>query len=1689
MDPHQSKLQLSLSKPSEIVLSPVLARSVLAERCHDVLNGHWQAKVSVAECQRHERHDTMVDLAIQCYKTVCDDSELPSFSKGVNVELSSRCAINDVDPLHVAVDCKKCPAKNALTVSICLDGIEVASVDYTFVVAALCDVPLDQSRYEMFITRDSVPRPNSCLADRMTFERDSDEDHCDKWWLREIQVYLITDEKFRFASAAGAHGLTCRLQDALNPNRALCFDSQKLFVVPDTMNTMWFNTCDDEEQVMMFLYNFLGIISPYGAEPPILDPARFRIYQKLFPTVARFYDSLTDDDRQSSNNAYIDSLWRKNWAPVAFKEWKDSGCTAQNYFGLDDDGVVRVDSLGVPSWGVERAADQIDRVTKHWTHIRDSCTDNSVERALLTVEIERQKLWLAAADRVNSMVAGASLGQWVMLWNACEQKAVELVEGVPAVYSSHLWLLQQEIAKLEAQNGECSALTLPLVPEHFPFRSVDQCSSTAVLYKEVWRCPAYSMFWNPRETPLLIANDSDSVPCINCDVKFNPAGRPEHTPAPLFVPYQKDHYHVHHLDGEDDGLWGRFCRLFTTTSAVVLPAAPAAASPPTTTTTTTTTTPCSSVFANYDVDFGARWLTSAPADLPSVVVTTDDRFDYQYVIDNVKEIKVSDFVLDTVASSDGKEYILGVGCIVLVTNTFDNKPLCGVIRERMNGGKVNVMSFWPDQGPLMEMLSTDLVATRDPRTMLKLLKLSAFKDESLYIQTAESGTRFILIDIRADITKDLANTDKVVFIVMDPTSGEVSTIKPDAVHETGKLEKRPGTLGTVQPMHAFWYWLMWEDVARQGVGFVNENGLYASLSCNSMFWLSGHFSPGLLARAVIVPIDDIVSIGLDTNLSKMARGQKINNDGETSAVVDLEFDIDYNSDNNDIEDITLTCTVIGETIEEKISMKSANSTSNQLQKGVAFSGWVDSGTSVPDGQSNIFVDNPASFNGAMIYSNPLDGGYLQATRFLLINGGKGTDIFTQNPTDKFAHFKKLTFLKEAIEQNKIFQFQTDRDDEDEKTDAVKPLKWLKQGAKCTIIGWTRANPQVGTINFRILGYYPTDIDVVVRVAPYGGNDNEPFFEIHQNDLFPLEYGEKSPDASVIDTKDQLKYDQPAGDLSVGMHNDTGMFVLYDKQSLMIKGVMLPGGSVFPVLGKMPADVAAKFTPIGAPNVLGPLEKIQARNEILYHPDSENDNLPANSGPFTRQWLDYTHSSRKNLNEVVESDEEKKTRLAALAAQEKAAKELAAQKAAKAAKKKAAQDIADKAKAAQDIADKEKKEAEEAAKAKEAADKKAADDEAAAQKSADAAAAAQKDADAAAAAAAKKEADDKLVQDGLKAAAEAAQKRAEAAEAARQAAEAAREAAAAAVTAAVQKEEAAAAAELAALASLSDANQKVIEAQEALINAMKALTVFNDEGAKGGDDDEKKREGLNDAIIKAQKFHDDLVVRLEEIKVEVDDAKKLHQEATSEKNKIAPSRSFDSYGITMLTTKIEIGFVQRFNFLATKPSQVASESKSIVIKFPGNDPDRQDVEDKLAYFHTATIKRFQEFRTSSSSVESVVLFPPFSTGMNLGSAQQQIKFDGKVNFPVCELNLDHGRETSFFIMPVDENADILPGYSLSSIAPNFSSINLFSVYQDLTFVGEYRPTNEIVTIRFFVRKDVNRRRFMLVGASVVKQIIS
>jgi hypothetical protein len=111
-------------------------------------------------------------------------------------------------------------------------------------------------------------------------------------------------------------------------------------------------------------------------------------------------------------------------------------------------------------------------------------------------------------------------------------------------------------------------------------------------------------------------------------------------------------------------------------------------------------------------------------------------------------------------------------------------------------------------------------------------------------------------------------------------------------------------------------------------------------------------------------------------------------------------------------------------------------------------------------------------------------------------------------------------------------------------------------------------------------------------------------------------------------------------------------------------------------------------------------------------------------------------------------------------------------------------------------------------------------------------------------------------------------------------------------------------------------------------------------------------------------------------------------------------------------------------------------------------------------------------------------------MNLGSAQQKIEFDGNVNFPICELNLNHDRGTSLDIMigeKADDGGDFAE-YTLSSIAQDFSSISLFSVYQDLTFVGEYSSTKEIVTIRFFVRKDVNRRRFMLVGASVVKQII-
>lgn len=299
---------------------------------------------------------------------------------------------------------------------------------------------------------------------------------------------------------------------------------------------------------------------------------------------------------------------------------------------------------------------------------------------------------------------------------------------------------------------------------------------------------------------------------------------------------------------------------------------------------------------------------------------------------------------------------------------------------------------------------------------------------------------------------------------------------------------------------------------------------------------------------------------------------------------------------------------------------------------------------------------------------------------------------------------------------------------------------------------------------------------------------------------------------------------------------------------------------------------------------------------------------------------------------------------------------------------------------------------------------------------------------------------------------------------------------------------------AALASLVEANQNVTEAQKVLVDVLRARVDFGNAVTPGTrtDDDQAHLQSLDKAIDDAQKNLDDLVEKVKVIQIEVEEAKRLFQEATVEKNKIAPPRAHTSgAGTTELITKIEIGFVQRFNFLATKPSQVASESKAIVISFPGNDPDRQDVTNNYEYFYSATVERFREFRISSSSVESVVLFPPFSTGMNLGSAQQKIEFDGNVNFPICELNLNHDRGTSLDIM-IGEKADDggnFAEYRLSSIARNFSSISLFSVYQDLTFVGEYRRgTKEIVTIRFFVRKDVNRRRFMLVGASVVKQII-
>jgi len=1210
MDQHQSKLQETLSEPKEIVLLPVLNRSVLASRCHDVLHGRWQVELRVAECHQESRR-TVADVETTCFKVEYDDSSLPTYGRGINVELSSRCATSAAGHSITSIDCTKCPAKEAFVAVIMLDGLPVATIDYTFVLPCLCAVPAEDGEYEMFVARDSVPRPNTCLIDRMTFLRDPD--HCDTWWLREVQVYVHTDEKFRFTSGHTGDGDNkCRLQDANAPHRDFCIISAGDCGLPENTRMMCFNARDEDEQVMLFLYSLLSIISPYGAEGPVLDPARFHLYEKMVPWLDEFYESLSESGVDLQDSHAIDVIWRQHWAPNIFSAWKVAGGSASTFLGLDGQTAIRIDTLAVPCWGIERDASQINRVRRHWEMVRDQAELKSIERSLLDAEIARQRQWMLASDAVNARMISAAQGSWMMLFDPQTNKRVDLVEGVPAVWPLHIWLLNQELIKAEAgdDNSDCSSLPLTLPPgvHQMPFRTIELSESTSVLYKETWSSAAYTMLWNPVETPLLVANDCDSVPDVLGDrIKINPSGDLEHSPAPLFIPFQNEHYHLHHDEDEDrPGLWTRFRRLFTgaaaaDAAAVTVPA-PAAVSA------AGAAAYCSPVFANYDQDFAADWLSSAAKALPS----TDLKIDDAQLKD---EATLTTFLTPLITFGDvattGEGEYLGAQNTVAILPHWSG-PVFGILMQSI-GNKENFLELTLEPPAsnlkITTVESNQLVATRDPRVMTKVLKTKIFGgDRAITCKFPWTGYlwSYPLIDI-----KPAKQLDQVQVVV--GTERALFSVDPSMIQAVEYSEK---ALPELKPLTFYWYWLMWEDAPKMGLAFVNKAKQLQTISCNSMPWFSGPLSNALLRRIVLVPLDASMVVAsegetfVERALYALINDDRVfvNNETKPRRLISWELILD---DKDALKGIT----------------------------GKAYD--ADNATVVFQVEETVFYSNQ---DRAPFTHSVLDFATVKALADPNVlglsignNGGKricyvsrdGSTVW--NPEPKPVDLSKLSIDPFPVN-----------------LDAVPPKRagfaaWMKRSAPVGVIGWNTVDGSA-PMNFFIVNHLTFKQLTILEISPTVDSDDLTFF-VPAQDAFPLEDSKAKTRAKLDSPVEFTKRGVPileSDDMRYALSKDGNLSVIFDASSKTVWGVVLPSGDCYPVQGTVAKEWIDNAT-IQPKAIFDVIKNIMT---MFWHglgivDDDEWSAIPMSSGAYTRQWFDYRSSARPNLGKSVAPKKEEK----------------------------------------------------------------------------------------------------------------------------------------------------------------------------------------------------------------------------------------------------------------------------------------------------------------------------------------------------------------------------------------------------------------------------------------------------------------
>lgn len=844
--------------------------AIILSRCHDPLTGKWCLKITVDTIPDQDAVHCTVPLQLTCFR----QSDSPC---GNILELAAHCDSGSSQAIRI--DCTEmyhalCPANTPVRtgqfkVNIRLDCIGLVTIDYSHVLPRLVEQCSTATRYEMVVDRKTLPHPDSAVVDWMAFERSTeDPDHV--WWLVEARVYIHTDRHFRFQSRSLApHKGECHLMTSKGGKNACTLASDQCPKMKDNgdgARVVTKNAEDETQQFKLFVANLLVIMSPHGASPPLLSCERMHLYAKLMPWVTKFYESLGECHNLTSTE--VDTEWRRIWAPKIIADFADKKCmSVSTYLGLDNQSIIRVDSLGVPAWGAERRQEELERSVRHWKSIRDSMDSDNAVLELVENEIARQEEWIAAAGAINTTSAFASFGQWATLFDSNTNNPFMFAPHVPVVYPLWVWQLTQRLnpPPSDAAGDTSERYSLPPVPLSLPVW-VQQCekdNAKEQLYYINWADTNYRMLWSPVSPPRMLII-SDEVPALVGPSEFH-AGRSETVPPPAFVPYRIDEYdhhgcHEDHRTSFFDRMWNFFTdsSLPSQTTSVVDEKFNAAPCP---------SSISQSMFPSYDVDFGASWLQGEGAEdsqlvsssVPQVGAFIDD----DRVEKNAPKVLNSIIQASTLKSSSGERYTMEKGTLVLTNGTI------GVVIDEPNNVKETLKISLLQRMAVPKSYNTNEVfVPSDSRAMLKAARLLAFDTSEA---GKKNGDKTWFMTVGSENVIDIIPSDhpRSAALVLESSSSIVDLSKDNITTLTWSNAETPRELGDSKRGSFFYYQMISNDTDVSGVAFYTVDGEFKTLTRNGYPWLVTIANKTVLQHAMLMPLSldsDAVQSALDSFL-------------------------------------------------------------------------------------------------------------------------------------------------------------------------------------------------------------------------------------------------------------------------------------------------------------------------------------------------------------------------------------------------------------------------------------------------------------------------------------------------------------------------------------------------------------------------------------------------------------------------------------------------------------------------------------------------------------------------------------------------------------------------------------------------------------------------------------------------------